>query len=261
MDAATILLMCLLSVGIPAADGAGGAPTRATAPPMIDVTVKVSAHEDVRGPICKYLATGLRSLGDVQLVQEDPDWTIEVITTRLEDPNGALQAVGLSFVVEQHGPHMMMLEALAQACRYFIETGYLRGQQLDQDMRRLLEGVAVLPKPERLSLVAKHRMTVVTPDRLPQACREMVACFDAQRRPKHSQAAPTAPPDQVPPAPVDPTPTVLADSAAPAPSDPTPPAPGDPTPTVPADSASPAPSDPTPPAPGDPAPPAAAEGA
>ena len=230
MDAVTILLMCFLSLGIPAADGAGGAPAQATAPPMIDVTVKVSAHEDVRAPICEYLATGLRSLGDVQLVQEDPDWTIEVITTRLEDPNGALQAVGLSFVVEQHGPHMMMLEALAQACRYFIETGYLRCQRLDHDMRRLLEGVAVLPKPKRLSLVAKHRMTVVTPDRLPQACREIVTCFDAQRQPKHSQAVPTAPPDPAPTAPVDPTPTVPADSASPPPSDPTPTAVVDPAP-------------------------------
>ena len=147
----------------------------------VKIRLNISAHEELRKIVQNLLATELQSRGPVQLVETDADWTIGVVTTQLEDNEGATVALGLSFIVEQHGVHMRMLRALAQACRYFIATGLLRDAPLENDMRLILRGADLLPQPDNLSVVSQHKMCVITPDRLPTACRDMVAAFDAVR--------------------------------------------------------------------------------
>jgi hypothetical protein len=74
-----------------------------------------------------------------------------------------------------------MLEALAQACRYFVATGYLRDQPLEYHMNRLLRGVTALPQSDELVVVSKHKMCVILPDKLPQACFDIVTALEKER--------------------------------------------------------------------------------
>jgi hypothetical protein len=167
------------------------------------VKLEISAQEDIKSLIQRAVGAELQSHG-MQVVDSDADWTIEVVTTRLGGADGTTMAVGLSYIVEQHGIHMRMMLALAQACRYFLSTGLLHDAPLEKDMQMLLRGVDVIPKPQSLSVVSQHRMCVVTPNQLPQVCHEMVTAFDTERlgpQPKAEAAAQAAPaPAPAPPA-------------------------------------------------------------
>jgi len=179
MNASIFFLAWLMSLGTPApADSCGMAVAAPLAPARIKLDI--SARDELKGAIREHLATELQARGRVQLVENDADWTLGVVTTELTDASGATVAVGLSFIVERHGIHTKMLQALAQACRYFIATGLLKDAPLERDMQLLLRGAEVLPAPEGLAVVSQHKMCVITPDRLPQACHDMVAVFGAE---------------------------------------------------------------------------------
>lgn len=181
MNTSILVLAWLMSFGTPGSAGPGG-PAELTAATPVRIRLTISAHEELRRIVRNLLGAELESRGPVQWVEIDADWTIGIVTTQLEDVEGATAAIGLSFIVEQHGVHMRMMRALAQACRYFIATGLLRDAPLEKDMRLLLRGVDVLPNPDSLSVVSQHKMCVITPDRLPAACRDIAAAFDAVRR-------------------------------------------------------------------------------
>jgi len=180
MNASIFFLAWLMSLGTPVPAGPVG---MAVAPPPAPARIKldISAHDELKGAIRQHLTTKLQARGPVQLVESDADWTLGVVTTELTDAKGATVAVGLSFIVERHGMHMKMLQALAQACRYFIATGVLKDAPLERDMQLLLQGVKELPEPDGLAVVSQHKMCVITPDRLPQACHDMVVVFEAER--------------------------------------------------------------------------------
>ena len=181
MSIASVFLMWALSSAIPQAQ-APGMPARATQyHPPVKVKVEISAPEEIKNQIQQYVAVQLRSLGDVQIVEVEPDWSIEIVTTQLTDSNGTLQALGLSFIIQQHGPHMQMLQALAQACRYFIATGQMRDPSLETHMKRLLMATEALPKTDDLVSVRKHKMCVILPDKLPQACYDIITSLEAER--------------------------------------------------------------------------------
>jgi hypothetical protein len=181
MNVAHVFLMWVLSVGTAQTQAPTAAAQPASSQPAVKVKVTVSAAEEIARQIQEYIAVQFQSLGDVQLVAEDPDWSIEVVTTQLQDGDGTLRALGLSFVIQRHGPHVAMLEALAQACRYFVATGYLRDQPLEYHMQRLLRGVTALPLSNDLVVVSKHKMCVILPDKLPQACYDIVSALEEER--------------------------------------------------------------------------------
>jgi hypothetical protein len=180
MNASILFLVGLMSLGNPAPAGPVGpvnAPQAAPAKIKLDIT----ARDELKAVILELLTKELQSGGPVQIVDKDADWTVSVATTELKDAKGTTAAVGLSMVVEQHGIHMKMLLALAQACRYFIATGLMKDAPLESDMRMLLNGVEAMPKPESLATVSQHKMCIIAPNQLAQACHEMIAAFDAQR--------------------------------------------------------------------------------
>jgi hypothetical protein len=192
MNVALLSLAWLMSLATPIP----GTPLRSTgsigAQAPVKVKLAISAREERRNQIRGLMAAELLSRGPVQLVEEDPEWTIEIVTTELADANGTTAAVGLSFVIEQHGIHMRMLEALAQACRYFIATGLMHDAPLEGDMKRLLRAEEALPKPPSLAVVSEHKMCLTTPDRLAQVCRDIVTIFDNDRLGTAANASPVA---------------------------------------------------------------------
>ncbi|RPJ39074.1 MAG: hypothetical protein EHM35_03190 [Planctomycetaceae bacterium] len=179
MNASIFFLAWLMSLGTPAPGDTGGMAVAAP-PAAARIKLDISAREELKNAIRQHLTMELQAQQPVQFVESDPDWTLGVVTTELTDANGATVAVGLSFIVEQHGIHATMLKALAQACRYFLATGLLKDAPLERDMQLLLRGAEVLPEPEGLAVVSQHKMCVITPDRVPQACSDMVAAFSAE---------------------------------------------------------------------------------
>lgn len=156
------------------------------------VKVSISAYPEILEVIQPYLLEPLQEQGDIQLAQDDAEWTIEVVTTPLVDDEQNVTAVGLSFVIQRRWPHAQMMGALEQACRYFLQTGYLRGQQLERDMYRLIRGTQIVPKPEGLAVVAKHRMAIVRPENLAGACRDVVRTFREERAKAQGQPSDAA---------------------------------------------------------------------
>ncbi len=194
MNASIFFLVWLMSLGTPAPAGPAGPENAPQATPA-KVKLDISAGDQLKATIRQLLSTELQSRSPVQLVDSDADWTIAVVTTELKNADGETAAMGLSFLVEQHGIHMKMMLALAQACRYFIATGLLKDAPLEADMQLLLQGVEAIPKPESLAVVSQHKMCVITPDQLPQACRDVIAGFDALRLGTTAAAQPAAKPN------------------------------------------------------------------
>jgi hypothetical protein len=181
MNIGHVFLMWVLSFAAAQGQNADAPAPAADYRPVVKVKVNVSASEEIQSQIQEYLAVQFDSLGDVQMVQENPDWTIGIVTTKLTDSSGAMRALGISFVIQQHGPHMQMLQALAQACRYFVSSGLMRDQALEYQMKRLLMGVSVLSEGNDLVVVTKHQMSVILPDKLPQACFDIVSALEKER--------------------------------------------------------------------------------
>jgi len=194
MNASIFFLAWLMSLGTPAPAGPAG-PANAPQAAPAKIKLDISARDELKASIRQLLSTELQSRSPVQLVDSDADWTIAVVTTELKNADGETAAMGLSFLVEQHGIHMKMMLALAQACRYFIATGLMKDAPLEADMRLLLQGVDAIPKPESLAVVSQHKMCVITPNQLPQACRDMIAGFDALRLGTTASAQPAAKPN------------------------------------------------------------------
>jgi hypothetical protein len=180
MNASVLVLAWFMSLGAPGPVVVGGPAEFVSAPP-VRIRLTISAHEELRRIMRNLLTSELESRGPVQWVEVDADWTIGIVTTQLEDAEGMTAAIGVSFIIEQHGIHMRMMRVLAQACRYFIATGLLRDAPLEKDMRLVLRGVDMLPNPESLSVVSQHKMCVIPADRLPAACRDIAAAFDTVR--------------------------------------------------------------------------------
>lgn len=193
MNIGHVFLMWVLSLAAAQGQNAMAPAQPADYRPVVKVKISVSASEEIKSQMHEYIAVQLESLGDVQVVQDQPDWSIGIVTTKLTDASGTMRALGLSFVIQQHGPHMQMLQALAQACRYFVATGSMRDQPLEYQMKRLLMGVSVLPESDDLVVVSKHQMSVILPDKLPQACFDIVSALEKARFGETESAGSAAP--------------------------------------------------------------------
>lgn len=178
MNKIATFLMLTLSLGIPASGGAQGSSPPEPVGMMYKVKLNVVAREQLKADIYRNMIEAFKSRPEVQLVQENPDWTIEVVTLTLQDDEGNPTAVGLSVIVLEHGPQMNMLLTLAKAWRYVISAGLLqKDQPLEVGMRELLISIDGLPKTDPLTVVSQHRMCLIPVQKLGQACRDTVLNF------------------------------------------------------------------------------------
>ena len=188
MNPAIVTLLWAAALAVPMANAPNAASAVHPSGSTVRVKVNISAQDQVKSQLEHYMAEGLRSLGRVQLVEDNPRWTIEIVTAALQDAEGRIQGVGLSFVVLEHGPQMQMLVTLAQAWRYVMAAGFLQDKFIEQGMRQLVRRVDLLPKASDVTVLSQHRMSVISVDKLGEACRDIVVNFDAKFLQSQSQA-------------------------------------------------------------------------
>lgn len=191
MNPAIVSLLWALSWAVPmtAASTTPAAPGDFAAPAR--VKINVSAPEEIRALIQQHLVQSLQALENVQLVEQTPRWTIEVVTAMLQDPDGRIQGIGMSFVILEHGPQMQMLVTMAQAWRYVMAAGFLQDKFIEQGMRQLVGRVDALAKKPELTVMSQHRMCVIPLARVEEACRDIALTLDTRfLRPSGSSDAP-----------------------------------------------------------------------
>lgn len=180
MNPAIVFLLCATSFSLPAAYGPHAVmadPVR----PSVSIRLDINAPEQLAEAIRLYMAQEFQPYAGVRLVEQNPQWTIRFVTQLLLDDEGNTTAIGLSVVVLKHGPQMNMLSTLAQAWRYIINAGLLqRDQPLEVGMRQLMAAIEGLPKTEDLTVLSQHLMCVIPTERLTDACRDIVADFNAR---------------------------------------------------------------------------------
>ncbi len=178
MNQVVTLLMLAISLGVPVTKAADGPMISPSVGPGPKVKIEVVAQEQLKNDIYRNMTQALASLANAQLVEENPDWTIEVVTLTLQDQEGNPTAVALSVVVLKHGPQMKMLQVLAKAWRYVVDAGLLeKDQPLEVGMRELLMGVEKLPKTDSLTVVSQHRMCLIPVQKLGEACHDTIVNF------------------------------------------------------------------------------------
>ena len=179
MNPVLLSLLSALSLVVPATAASNPSASMALAP-ATRVKITVSASEEIGNLIYQNLTEDLQQLGNVQVVEELPRWTIQVVTSTLQDSTGQVQGVGMSFVVLEHGPQMQMLATMAQAWRYVMAAGFLQDEFIKQGMSELVRRVDSWQTMPDLTIVSDHKMCVISLDQVPQACQDIVSNLTTQ---------------------------------------------------------------------------------
>lgn len=65
------------------------------------VKVNVMGDANIKGTVSSYFHRELRSLGDVEIVDKDPEWTLDVLAMELKLTGGATTGVAISTVISR----------------------------------------------------------------------------------------------------------------------------------------------------------------
>jgi hypothetical protein len=178
MNPVMAFLVWSMSLGIPIQSDPGPVAPLGQVGPLARINIEISAADDLKSEILRHVAMGFHSVGGVHLTEENPQWTIKVVTLGLQDGQGQLVHLGLSVVVLEHGPQMDMLRALTQAWHYIIRAGLLqKDQPLEVGMRQLVNSIDRLPRADDLAVMSQHRMTVIKIEELPDICGTIATDF------------------------------------------------------------------------------------
>ncbi len=178
MNPVMTFLVWSMSFGIPLQSGPDAALGAASVGPDARIRIDISATDDLKGEILRHVAQGFHSVGGVRLVEEDPQWTIKIVTLNVQDKEQNISALGLSVVVLEHGPHLDMLFTLTQAWHYILKAGLLqKDQPLEVGMRQLVAGIDQMPRADNLTVLSQHRMCLIPMAKLPAACQEIAKNF------------------------------------------------------------------------------------
>lgn len=149
--------------------------------PAVSVRLDINAAEQIADAVRQHMTQQFQALSGVRVVEENPQWTVKVVTQSLLDGEGNMMAIGMSVVVLEHGPQLDMLSTLAQAWHYILNAGLLqRDQPLEVGMRQLVAAIDRLPKTDKLTVLSQHLMCVIPTQRLGDACRDIAADFNSR---------------------------------------------------------------------------------
>jgi len=137
------------------------------------VGLDISAHDEIKNQVYSYISRELRSLGDVKLVENDPNWTIQVVAMQIENKLKAKTGVAVSVVIIKR--------------RYVVKTLLLMVENVFQiSPQELMEKKSVdLEKAfknltDGLKDIRGHSLRVGSTEDMQSICQQIVADFDAE---------------------------------------------------------------------------------
>ncbi len=119
------------------------------------VKVTVSSNDNIKDTVSSYLNRELRALNDVELVDTDPEWVIDVMAMELKTSSGRKPGVVLSTVISLYYDKQEVINLVKPM---YIDT---------------------LPR-HGLQISYWHWLEVDSTDNLQSICKKMVAEFDTQ---------------------------------------------------------------------------------
>lgn len=137
--------------------------------PQWKVKVTVSADESIKNSVSSYLNRELRSLGDVDIVDNNPEWQLSILGGELETAGGRKTGVVLSTVILTP-----------------FNSKILLSQQLKPEYKD-----KALQMTSQLFWYPEHWLRIGPADSLQTLCKEIIAAFDTkyleeQRRSRRS---------------------------------------------------------------------------
>lgn len=121
------------------------------------VKVTVTASDNVMSTVNSYMKRELLSLNDVELVDDNPEWEINVMALELFTVGGNKVGVAVSTVFISHYNNQLLSGFFQQK---FKDTG--------------------LEMTSHLYLHPEHRLNIGSPDDLNKICRDIVEDFDTK---------------------------------------------------------------------------------
>lgn len=121
------------------------------------VKVDISASDNINGVVSSYLKRELRSLTDVEIVENNPEWIINILVVELETVGGHKNGVAISTVI----------------------TSQLRSQSLSELFQPKYSDLG-LRLTSGLKKVGSHWLNIGSSNDLQNLCKEIVADFDTK---------------------------------------------------------------------------------
>lgn len=134
------------------------------------VKVDVSANDNINGEIVSYLSRELRSLGDVIVVDEKPDWTISIVALELTNKGGNNTGVALSILILSK-PHSPLIE---MGINDLYRLKKINKFEMDSLQQMINIDFGLVTEYEG------HWLRTGSPDNLRDICNGIVADFDSK---------------------------------------------------------------------------------
>jgi len=145
------------------------------------VRLVITADEAITAQVTSYVSRELRALGkEVQIVEKDPDWEMQVIAMQVLDKNKTVTGVALTAVVLQRSP---LWQSLALVKNWTVklsaeEKGKLEALLSDEQKQFL---TVMTTTAYTTYTVASFKLRTAPPEGLQNICSAVVAEFDTKQ--------------------------------------------------------------------------------
>ena len=122
------------------------------------VSISVSADKNIENKIKSYIGRELRSLGDVVITDENPDWILDIAAIEIKNKNNFLTGIALSEVILKPFRNKLIKHLVSSKAKKEVDI-------MTSD----------------LYFFETHSLRLGTPDGLRDICNSIVADFDSNK--------------------------------------------------------------------------------
>ena len=145
------------------------------------VRLEISASEEIENQIYSYFSRELRSLGDVELVEDNPEWIIHIVALHAKDRTGYIGGVIFSVVIEKvYEIHVEDLLLMVKGTFQISDDDWKKLKEKRQSLEELFT-VIITDNHIRDNIrdLVHHSLRTSSHD-IQNICQEIVTDFDAE---------------------------------------------------------------------------------
>ena len=146
------------------------------------VRLEISASEEIENQIYSYFSRELRSLGDVELVEDNPEWIIHIVALQAKDRTGYSGGVIFSVVIEKvYEIHVKDLLLVVRGIFKINDDDWKELKEKRQSLEKLFT-VIITDNNVRDNIrdLVHHSLRTDKIENTHSLCKEIVADFDAE---------------------------------------------------------------------------------